>query len=331
MNTDTNWTKEAGDYHLKNVLKYYGNSLSSVARETVHYASKIELHQIIELERNPSVTSWYVPPHVNGIAWVSSVDQTKHIHFPDFICTYKGRIHVIENKADSLIEASYNVEPMISKLAAGTIAPQSLTDAQLNAIAIRDKRIAAEQLANVNNFYYHLTFHFPPRSSVPSTFHELYIVIKEHLAAYSFASQKDILTYVNSRPEFRDMSRHSLIHHLKQMIAKRYFTKEHYDFCLAQGKVRAAADVKAAEQAHLDAKAKLAANAERHAEWLADAVQRKAKRERLAAEQAEQERLAFERYTIRQAQWKLDHPEEAAKEAALIKHQVDQLYANARK
>jgi hypothetical protein len=287
-------TPETGWYYLKNPSEYAIKDTSKV-----YYHSNIEKNQIADLDSNfLTIAEWLIPPrlpeHHFSISYISSITGEIHFHYLDFIVRTRrnpNTIHLLEIKPSNLIEASYNVEKVIRQLSEGKRANSSLTKQELNAISVRDKRIAAEQFVkghNSNNsniaqkYAYHLCYNWRPNtkspitSTCPKTFHDLYLAIKDKLVACDFQSQQDILHYVNSRPEFKDMSRQTLAYHLKKAIDDRYFTKPDYGFYISQGKI--VADAKAIAEAE---------EAEANRAWIALAPQREA-----AKKAAEAQRVA---------------------------------------
>lgn len=178
-------TPETGYYVLRNAHTY-----GSLDTTKVYYHSLIEKNQIAALDRDMFVKQWKVPPRFKeaplSIPYRSSITCEDHFHYLDFICQFRtdqNNIHLIENKPSSLIEASYNVEPVIDQIATGKRAIQSLTKHEQYAIAVRDKRLATEHFVKFYNndpkhnpkIVYHLTYHFnhDDEPSIPSTYHEL--------------------------------------------------------------------------------------------------------------------------------------------------------------
>jgi len=297
----------------------------------VYFHSKVEKNQIADLDGDIlSIERWSVPSRMPeakfSVPYISSLTGKTHYHYLDFIVQTRDKItHLIENKPSNLIEASYNVEPTISDLAAGRIAPESLDKHQPIAIAVRDKRLATEHFVKrLNNssqkYVYHLTYNWRPKAQLPAptTHHDLYLVIKEKLLAYNFTSQQDILHYVNSCPEFKEMSRQTLAYNLTKAIEKRYFSKADYDFYIDEGKktatARAAANAEAAEQARIDAIAAAQRKQEREAHFAEWRVQRSIDIEAADQAEAERQRTLDQEHAIRKAQWAADHPQETAAE-----------------
>jgi hypothetical protein len=112
------------------------------------------------------------------------------------------------------------------------------------------------------------------------------------------------------------MSQQLLSYHLKQAIAKRYFSKADYDLWLSKGKVKA--EAKAASKAAAEAQAIIDAEqakvkARERAEHLAK-LSEQAAIDKAAAEAAkvEQQRIKDQQFAIQKAQWESDHPEAAA-------------------
>jgi hypothetical protein len=216
------------------------------------YRSNLEMFQMEYFDKDFSISIWgQVPLNVPSkyrIPYTSSLDKSEHLYYPDFVFRdrYKdpNTIHILELKADTLIEASYNVEPLINQIHTGKISVSKLKNEQKTHIEIRDKRRAMEAFVDDFNktsenvkYRYHLTYHYDRNNfKEPSNQHELYLEIRQRLLEYQFTTQKQILDYVNTFELFSDLSRQLFEYYLKQCFERLYFTREFMESSFAHAK-----------------------------------------------------------------------------------------------